>query len=141
MVLFELLQLFGIFSDYPGVEYLWHDPIMPSTKRNGIRSSYPGCGMAQGRWRPKRPGAPVEHPTPNATSYGALGGACGALARRLLDRRQRGRHVLQGLPFGPHPEHQLDDGRQDHQSRADEVPDEQVCGVARADELAEDDGP
>jgi hypothetical protein len=39
MVLFELLQLFGIFSDYPGVEYLWHDPIMPSTKRNGIRSS------------------------------------------------------------------------------------------------------
>src|SRR3954468_19136697 len=37
MVLFELLQVFGIFLDYRRVVYLWHALIMPSTTRNGIR--------------------------------------------------------------------------------------------------------
>ncbi len=39
MVLLELLQSLGIFFYYPRVVYLWHAPIMPSTKRNGIRWS------------------------------------------------------------------------------------------------------
>jgi hypothetical protein len=59
MVLFELLQLFGIFSDYPGVEYLWHDPIMPSTKRNGIRTPFGRSPLRGPRQQRQHTGAAV----------------------------------------------------------------------------------
>src|SRR5829696_2467310 len=53
--------------------------------------------------------------------YLSGGAARGALAGRLLDRRQRRRDVLQGPSFGPHPEHQFDDGGKDQEPGADEV--------------------
>src|SRR5215207_4573369 len=36
MVLFDLLQLAGVFLYYLRIEYLWHALIMPLTNRNGI---------------------------------------------------------------------------------------------------------
>jgi hypothetical protein len=42
VALFEFLQFLGIFFDNPRVVYLWHGPIMPSTKRNGITLSEVG---------------------------------------------------------------------------------------------------
>src|SRR5215203_1140537 len=40
MVLFQFLEVVEAFGDYPWVKYLCHAFIMPSTKRNGIRTSY-----------------------------------------------------------------------------------------------------
>ena len=39
MVLLQFLEIIDIFGDYLRVEYLCHAFIMPSTKRNGMRSS------------------------------------------------------------------------------------------------------
>ena len=71
----------------------------------------------------------------------ALGACSGALTGSLLDRRERRRHVLQGLALSPHAEQHLHDGREDHKPRADEVRDKKVRSIARADELAEYDRP
>src|SRR5215207_11238398 len=39
MVLFDLLQLAGVFLYYLRIEYLWHALIMPLTNRNGMREA------------------------------------------------------------------------------------------------------
>jgi len=36
MVLFQFLEVIGVFGDYPWIEYLRHAFIMPSTTRNSI---------------------------------------------------------------------------------------------------------
>ena len=41
MVLFQFLEVIGVFGDYPWIEYLCHALIMPSTTRNSIRSNEP----------------------------------------------------------------------------------------------------
>ena len=56
---------------------------------------------------------------------------CGALACSLLDSRERPRHVLQGLPLGPHAEEDLNDGGEDHQPSAQEVLDWQVDEIEK----------
>jgi hypothetical protein len=38
MVLFQFLEVIELFGNYLRVEYLCHAFIMPSTKRNGIRT-------------------------------------------------------------------------------------------------------
>src|SRR3712207_1851093 len=58
--------------------------------------------------------------------------------RRALDRRQRSGDALQGLALGPHAEEQLGYGGEDHETRADEVRDEQARAVARLGQGPED---
>src|SRR5215208_4458810 len=47
MAPFEFLEVIGVFCDYLGVENLCHAFMMPSTKRNSIRSSSSGAKIAR----------------------------------------------------------------------------------------------
>jgi hypothetical protein len=47
MVLFQFLEVIGVFGDYPWIEYLCHAFIMPSTTRNSMSTD--GTGFVHSR--------------------------------------------------------------------------------------------